>query len=858
MRRTLTITKAAGLLLLVVLLAEALLPSAAGAEVQGPSRDHPLGTADRVLVFSVPTLTWEDLRTTEAPNLNRLLTSSVIGDLSVRSVSRTTTATDGYATLNAGTRARGTPLSALAFVAGLPRSGGSDSDGDPLEPPAEAFETGDEPADDADSGTISAPESEPIDPALIPPEAGESYDGTPAAEEFARRTGVEPELGQVFNFGLVSMLDVNDRLLFGAEVGALGTALSEAGVDRAIIANGDHGEGSEDVDFRREASVGLMDGDGLVEQGRVGRTLLESDPSAPFGTRLDNAEVETAFEEFWDPNSVVLVEASDMVRMEDAQALSTEAQRIRQRRQAIERSDALLGRLLAHVDLATDAVIVVAPYAAGATNGLTVVGVHAPEVPAGLLSSGTTRRAGFVQTVDLAPTIASLVDVPVPTTMEGTQMERKGEGGDYEDRLDLLVSSGEAAEFRDDIVGLASTVFVLAQLVLWALAIASMAWSGRRLRSAVEIATLGVLIYLPATFLAGALPFHEWGSAAYWAFVILVSVVVSSGIYALTRRALVDPLVATLGGIVLFLSIDIVLGGSLQFNTVFGYTPTVAGRFNGMGNPAFSMFAAASIMLSALVAYRIGGRRGVWVGVGLLAWAVVLDGSPFLGADVGGALALIPSVCVTAWMLLGLKVRVRTAVIWGVATVAAVVGLGLLDLTRPAAERTHLGRLLADVRDNGFEAFQTVVLRKLDANLSVLVSSIWTLMVPVVFIFVAFLFWKAPWRLRTIAQRIPQERAAVAGLITAMVLGFALNDSGIAVPGMMLGVVSASLIHLMLRVDDGLPRLPGGPVEPSGPDVVGTATSDLDADADLDAGVAVADGDGTRAAQPVGSQSERT
>ncbi|MDQ2678228.1 MAG: hypothetical protein M3Y51_05745, partial [Actinomycetota bacterium] len=46
-------------------------------------------------------------------------------------------------------------------------------------------------------------------------------------------------------------------------------------------------------------------------------------------------------------------------------------------------------------------------------------------------------------------------------------------------------------------------------------------------------------------------------------------------------------------------------------------------------------------------------------------------------------------------------------------------------------------------------------------------------------------------------------RAALAGLLTAMVLGFALNDSGISVPGMMIGVANASLVHLLLRVDDG-------------------------------------------------------
>ncbi|MEZ5268366.1 MAG: hypothetical protein R2789_07330 [Microthrixaceae bacterium] len=39
-----------------------------------------------------------------------------------------------------------------------------------------------------------------------------------------------------------------------------------------VIANGDHGLGEDEVDYRREASIGLMNHDGLVERGRVGRT----------------------------------------------------------------------------------------------------------------------------------------------------------------------------------------------------------------------------------------------------------------------------------------------------------------------------------------------------------------------------------------------------------------------------------------------------------------------------------------------------------------------------------------------------------------------------------------------------------
>jgi hypothetical protein len=793
-----------------------LLGLSGGGAPAGAEAAAPLGSADRVLVFSVPTLGWDELDDAGARHLEGFLADAAVAGLSVRSVSRLTTATDAYATLNAGTRAEGTPLAQLAFVAGSSQTGRLDENGDPLEVPNEAF--AEEVPAEAPDVLIEAPASgtpeQPTPPDAVPG----VYVGTPMAEEFARRSGISPALGEVFNFGIVSMTKVNDRLLYGAEVGALGDALEDDGIRRAVIANGDHGEGSDVVDFRREASVGLMDGDGLVERGMVGRDLLVEDAEAPYGTRYDNEAVVRSFEELWVRRSAVLVEASDMVRAEDAKALSTEAQSGRQRQEAIRRSDELFGALLERVDLDRDAVVVVAPYAVDGGTSLTVIGVRGPDVGAGLLFSGSTRRPGHVQTVDIAPTVLSVLGIEPPSSMEGTPMET-APGGTWMSRRDRLITVNEAALFRDRTVGLASALFVVAQVVLWAGAWYAMVRGRRRSHLVMEVATLAVLWWLPATFAAGLLPFQRWGTPAFWAFSVLAAATSAFLVWGLSRRHLVDPLLVTLAGLVVLLSVDVAVGGPLQLNTVFGYTPTVAGRFDGMGNPAFSMFTAASIILAALVAHRLGGRRGAWVGVAVLVWAVVLDGSPFLGADVGGALTLVPAAAVTASMLLGLRIRLRTAVIWGVAAVAVVVGLGLVDLARPAAERTHLGRLLADVGANGFDALETVVLRKLDANLSVLLRSVWTLMLPVVFASVALVFWRSPGRLRTIQERIPEERAAVAGLIAAMVLGFALNDSGIAVPGMMLGVVSASLIHLLFRVE--LPVEPPGDAAESDRALVG-------------------------------------
>jgi len=159
-------------------------------------------------------------------------------------------------------------------------------------------------------------------------------------------------------------------------------------------------------------------------------------------------------------------------------------------------------------------------------------------------------------------------------------------------------------------------------------------------------------------------------------------------------------------------------------------------------------------------------------------------------------------VGVTALILLGWRLRRGWAVVLGLGGALMVVLAGFIDLARPEESRTHLGRLFEDIGDNGFHAFETVVLRKFGANLAVLGSSEWTLMLPVVFGFILYLVWRAPWRLQRIHELLPGERAARAGFIVAAALGFALNDSGIAIPGLMLGVMNASLVYLVMKTRD--------------------------------------------------------
>ncbi len=284
--------------------------------------------------------------------------------------------------------------------------------------------------------------------------------------------------------------------------------------------------------------------------------------------------------------------------------------------------------------------------------------------------------------VDIAPTILDRVGVDRPPSMEGRRFERAGgRPGSPGQRADDLVEVDQAARYRDRMVTPVALVFVVLQGVLWVVAALALTRGGRRSRALVGLAALGMLAYLPATYLAGLVPFHDRGDGAYWVFVFAVAAALAAVARALGRRQALDPLLLVLGAVFGLLVVDMVLGAPLQLNTVFGYSPTVGGRFAGMGNLAYGQFAGAAFLLCGLLSRRLAGRSyATAAAFGVLVLAIVIDGAPIWGSDVGGVLAFVPALGVTAARILDRPIRWRSAALWAVGTVVVVAIFATFDL----------------------------------------------------------------------------------------------------------------------------------------------------------------------------------
>jgi hypothetical protein len=717
---------------------------------------------DRVLIVSLPGVGWADVQHAGLRNLEAFVEHAAVGDISTRIGRHDASTTEAYLTLGAGTRA----------VA-------------------------------------------PLVDTAVAVDRDETYGGVPTAEILERRLGFVP--AGIAYLGMGAAVDANDNSAFGAELGTLGDALSDAGVDRAVIANADAAEGfvsdepPPDGAYARGAATALIDSEGMVPGGTVGRSLLADDPDAPFGHRLDPEQVIAAFDGAWSGGDflsqhrrVVLVEASDLSRADAYGPRATAAQRRTLRDRALADADALLGRLLERVDAEGDAVIVLSPVASTSSPGLGLVAMSGPGTRPESLRSATTRRNGYVQLADVAPTVLSLLGEELPDTIEGRAFQvRGGTGGD---RIGRLTDASDEADFRAGVLPVVVTVIVTALVVL---AVAT--WQRRRLgprpRTVLAAAAFGVLGAVPATFLIGRIEAVGTDPLRYATALVAITALLAAGAAWVERRWPGLGVTVGVAAIVTAIGVDVAGGSPLQVNTVFGYSVAVAGRFVGLGNLAFALFGSASILLAALIVDR-AGRRGLALAIGLLAVVLLLEGMPMLGADVGGVAAMVPAFGVTALLLAGRRIGWREAVALAVATALALLAFAFIDAARPEDVQTHLARLAEQVLDGRWTTFFKSLSRRWEASLGGAEPAAWLTVSALVVAAGAYATLVALGRVGPRVAARERHRptvAAAAGLAVLGTLGLVANDSSVAVPTTMF-IVIVPVVTLRAVGAAGAPR----------------------------------------------------
>ncbi len=709
--------------------------------------DEPV-SADRVVIVGVPGLLWGDVASGLAPALNQLAADAALGNMTVRAARSRTCILDGWATLGAGNRAR--------YPA-------------PIE------------------------------------EAEENL--PPLTAEEAQRMAVLAGCGQQEQVALAGLTDVSQTVAriaedegtrsFGAEPGALGatvTCSTAIGRSSAVAVSGD---GSE---------VTVLDELPVAASERA--AALSACPLTVITV----------------PNLIGSVPTVSLSGRESPSELPPEggpgplAELVgRPRPVALTAMDTTIAQVRATVaDLPGDTLLLIAGLSEKGVSRAQLhplLAVH-PDLPPGYLTSSSTGRAPYVQLIDVAPTALRALGLENPGTMVGSVMRwhapTTGLDAAVRDLRDLnraaVAHSGLTRPFFWTLVGLAAAL--IAGFALARLRPPASRERRVRLERVVSVSALALAAVPAATHLANLTswwrsPNREaaLGLAVVGCVVLLVVLALLLGgrIGPLRRRvptrwSWAGPALVLLVATALILGLDVVLGSPMELNSLLGYNAIVAGRFVGLGNLSFGLFAVCSLLATAVLVR--GSTRRVLIGiaaVGLV--AVVVVGAAGLGQDFGGVLALVPAFLVLGFLATGIRLSVRRLVSIAAVTALAVSTFALLDFLRDADDRTHLGRFVAQIIDGQAWA---VIARKAQANLDVLTGSPVTWLIPI-FAVAGWLMLRRGEQLREFLAAEPRWRAGLFAAMISVAIGAAINDSGVAIPAIAACVVVPVLIWISLR-----------------------------------------------------------
>jgi hypothetical protein len=727
----------------IALILAAFLLASLGALVSGgraePASEASRVRASKVVVFGIPGLSWDDVDTGRMPTLDRLLRTGAVSATSVRTLSGQPNTTEGYATLGAGTRVAAEDVGGFAF--------------------------------DAES----------------------VLEGGTAAQALARRTG-RPVDGEVAVIGGPATQKLNNGKYLTSHPGALADALHRAGRTIAVVGNADTGYAlGERASLLRPAAAAAMDSGGSVDVGAVSRDLLRPDPDAPFGYAADRREVLFEVERSIAAADVVVVDPGDLDRAAEFAPLASSAVGERARQRALRATDDLLAEVAERVP-DDGLLVVVSVVPPGGKWHLTPTILAGKDVPPGYLHSPSTRRAGVVTLTDIAPTILASLGVTPPEGMIGHALRFRPGAVD----VDRFRTLDRDAAYREGIYLPLTLTNIILQALLYLLAIVAFGRLGGAGRAGpwLRAMVLGIAAYPLATFVFRAVPdVAELGVGGIAVLLAIDVVIVALALRA--RRHPLSPLSWILACTVAMLALDVATGARLQTSSLLGYSLHTAARFTGFGNTAFATLASTAVLLGAIhVAYAPRRREALVACACLFAFVVVIDGSPPLGSDVGGILTLVPVFGLTILVLSGRRVGPRALLVAGAVTVVALALATGIDLLRPAATRTHLGRLAGDIGKEGVGAFTTTARRKIAANFRSY-GSPWSWAVVIIAVYMLYVLgWARGWR--DLLPPGSAVRAGVVGALAAGLLGYAVNDSGVVVTAVVFVYLGPFLTMLAL------------------------------------------------------------
>jgi hypothetical protein len=375
------------------------------------------------------------------------------------------------------------------------------------------------------------------------------------------------------------------------------------------------------------------------------------------------------------------------------------------------------------------------------------------------LYSDSTRTEGIVSSTDVAPTVLERLGIDVPEDMSGKPIEARGDA-----------TPAELSELRNRLTDLGPRRWAVIWLGLIGVVLIAGAVGLARgdTRLPGRALLLGAL-WLPSVLLLTAALAPSAPVEGVIVAVACVALALATDRFRPWPRGLVLPAAVA---VVLHVA-DLALGSDLVQRSLLGPNPVLGSRFFGAGNELEIVLAVVGLLGLGGALATAPTRAQVWgfaIGGVVLAFTMAWGR---LGADVGAVPTLAAGATVAALVAAGeVAWRTRIAILL-VAPVAGLAALALLDLV--TGGDAHFSRSVLEA--GGLDEIADIAERRVRLSYRSLGRGLIPFLVVLALVALAVGF-RYRHVLLAATQDAPGVRAAVYGLLAAVLVGALTNDSG--------------------------------------------------------------------------------
>lgn len=602
---------------------------------------------------------------------------------------------------------------------------------------------------------------------------------------YERRTGKSAKAYNIANIEINRLNSINNNKNYNSVIGALGDNLHNSSHKTAVFGNSDTADGF----IRTNCLIG-MDSNGLLDFGNID-DILTSDNSYPFGLKTDFNKMLSEIKDKKTDASFFVIETGDLNRLSYYSSNLSDDVFFEKRKIILRDIDEFIGKLMKEVIDNKSMLMVVSPNSPEDridNSKLSPLVIWDGGEHKGMLTSGTTRRIGIVANIDIAPTITNYINADnnffVGHVITTAVTNDKITFINHLNNRTNMVSRLRAPYLNF------YSILVIAIIILGIFAMFMKGIFINRITRTIKSLLL-LILTLPLVFLLIAV-FDLTNSYAFF----IVSFLMTVGILIVLRFIKNNNKIITLLTITyLALVIDLLLGGNLLKYSVLSYDPIIGARYFGIGNELVGIILPAMVFLTTFYMERTKGNKFFLL---LLPLTVFCVSHPNLGANVGGTISVLFASIIFLLEFLKIKIDLKKSILIGIIVLLFILVIGIIDIyINP--NPTHLGRTLMEIINNGPMSIVSIILRKIQMNIKLIRSSIWSKVLLTTVLAEVFMILGCK---KQITRIIQNNRFFLIGFISVLIgniIGLLVNDSGVLLAAISNTYLLAILMYYSLE-----------------------------------------------------------